>query len=70
VRSRLGHLVDAPIEVQVVDGRVVLSGNLTARGFDELISDISAVPGVQHVESRLATGRATDDSSTSGDARH
>ena len=69
VRSRLGHLVDAPIEVEVRDGRVVLSGNLTARGFDELISDISAVPGVQHVESRLAAGRATDESST-GDARH
>lgn len=70
VRSRLGHLVDAPIDVEVRDGRVVLIGNLTARGFDELISDISAVPGVQHVESRLQTGRATDETSTGGDARH
>src|SRR6476659_3268486 len=70
VRSRLGHLVDAPIDVEVRDGRVVLIGNLTARGFDELISDISAVPGVQHVESRLPTGRATDETSTGGDARH
>jgi hypothetical protein len=70
VRSRLGHLVDAPIDVEVLDGRVVLIGNLTARGFDELISDISAVPGVQHVESRLQAGRATDDAGSSGEARH
>ena len=71
VRSRLGHLVDAPIEVEVRDGRVVLSGNLTARGFDELIIDISAVPGVQHVGRRQpTTGGSSDDTSASPDARH
>lgn len=70
VRSKLGHLVDAPIEVEVLDGRVVLSGNLTARGFDELISAISTMPGVQNVESRSTRGRATDENTGSPDARH
>lgn len=70
VRSKLGHLVDAPIEVEVLDGRVVLSGNLTARGFDELIDAISTMPGVQNVESRQTTGRSTDEPTASRDARH
>jgi osmotically-inducible protein OsmY len=70
VRSKLGHLVDAPIEVEVLDGRVVLSGNLTARGFDELINAISTVPGVQNVESRSTKSRATDENNGTRDARH
>ena len=70
VRSRLGHLVEQPIQVDVHDGRIVLSGDLTARAFDELINDISTMPGVQNVESRRSTGRATDDTNADLDARH
>lgn len=70
VRSRLGHLVDAPIDVEVRDGSVVLSGNLTARGFDELIATISTMPGVQNVEGRQTNGRSTDEATASPDARH
>lgn len=70
VRSRLGHLVDAPIDVEVRDGRVVLDGNLTARGFDELIAIISTMPGVQRVEGRPTAARPTDDRNANRDARH
>jgi len=70
VRSKLGHLVDAPIDVEVHDGRVVLIGNLTARGFDELIATISTLPGVQNVDSRQSSGHSADERSTSRDARH
>ena len=70
VRSKLGHLVDAPIDVEVHDGRVVLIGNLTARGFDELINIISTLPGVQNVESRQSTARSDDERTARRDARH
>ncbi|WP_159017616.1 hypothetical protein [Cognatiluteimonas profundi] len=52
VRSRLGHLVDHPIEVEVMDGRVVLSANMSTTRLDELSDVVSAMPGVVRVESR------------------
>ncbi len=69
VRSRLGHLVDEPIEVEVMDGRVVLSSNLSATRFDELNDVVSAMPGVVRVESRQTTPPSPDDTTASRDAR-
>jgi osmotically-inducible protein OsmY len=64
VRSKLGHLVDEPIEVEVMDGRVVLSGNLSKRLLDELNDVVSAMPGVVRVESRQTTPQSTEKTTT------
>ncbi|MDB6163770.1 MAG: putative lipoprotein [Xanthomonadaceae bacterium] len=70
VRSRLGHLVDQPVDVAVVDGRVVLSANLSNAAFDELIGAVSTMPGVLHVESRMMTTASSNDTTANQDARH
>ena len=70
VRSKLGHLVDEPLEVEVMDGRVVLSGNLTTARFDELIDVVSTMPGVVRVESRHPTPQSPDETTAGREARH
>lgn len=61
IRARMGHLVDRPgeVEVEVQNGYVVLSGEVKASEVDELIDEVSAMQGVEDVESRLTTGRAS-----------
>jgi hypothetical protein len=70
VRSRLGHLTDEPIEVEVMDGRVVLSGNLSTTRLDELTEAVSAMPGIVRVESRQTTPQSPGQGTTSREARH
>ena len=55
VRARLGHLIeDARAVVTEVDqGCVRLSGTVRARELERLIDELSQVPGVERVESRL-----------------
>lgn len=69
VRSRLGHLVDEPIEVEVMDGRVVLSANLSTTRLDELNDVVTTMPGVARVETRQTTPPSKDETSASRDAR-
>jgi osmotically-inducible protein OsmY len=70
IRSKLGHLVDQPLQVEVSDGRVALSGDLSNAAFDELIAVVQPMHGVVHVESRLMTKPQSDDATLSHGARH
>jgi hyperosmotically inducible periplasmic protein len=58
IRSKLGHLVDAPgmVDVQVHDGWVVLAGNASLHEIDALMDMVTAMPGVREVDNRLTSG--------------
>ena len=55
IRSRLGHEVSRPgdVEVQVNDGHVVLSGSAPAEEMDSLARAVAGIDGVSDVENRL-----------------
>lgn len=55
VRSRLGRCLSNPSDVQVEteDGRIILSGRVSASELDALLSKVQKVKGVRDVESRL-----------------
>jgi hypothetical protein len=63
VRSKLGFLVRHPsaIEVQVTDGRVVLSGPVLSDEVEQLIDGVRSVRGVRDVENRLKVHREPGD---------
>jgi hypothetical protein len=65
IRSKLGHLVDAPgmVEVQVHDGWVVLAGSASPDEIDALVHMVAGMPGVRHVNNQLSTGAARGASS-------
>ena len=57
VRSRIGHAVSHPHAITVRSagpGRVVLEGPVLERELNALLSAVSSVRGVRHVENRLA----------------
>lgn len=56
VRAKLGHLVAHPsaVEVNVQDGRVVLSGRVDVEELDDLLDTVSMMLGVTAVENRLS----------------
>jgi osmotically-inducible protein OsmY len=58
IRSQLGRLVGRPhaVEVQVNDGRVVLSGTARADEIDGLLEAVAAMRGVEAVDSRISAG--------------
>jgi uncharacterized membrane protein len=62
VRSELGRVVSHPgaIEVEANQGRVRLSGHVLARELDDLLSAVSAVPGVRQVDNRLEVHETPD----------
>lgn len=55
VRSKLGRCLSHPSDVQVdtQDGRIILSGRVSASELDTLLSKVQKVKGVHEVESRL-----------------
>lgn len=62
VRSQLGHVVARPsgIDVQVRDGRVVLSGVAASREeIDALVHTVATLPGVGEVDNLLAPDYST-----------
>jgi hypothetical protein len=63
VRSKLGFLVRHPsaIEVQVTDGRVMLSGPVLSDEVEQLIDGVRSVRGVRDVENRLEVHREPGD---------
>jgi len=56
VRARLGRLVAHPkaVQVMVVEGRVRLTGDVSAREIDRLVSTVCGIPGVRSVENVLS----------------
>lgn len=60
IHSKLGHLVDAPgqVEVQVHDGWVVLTGSASPHEIDALMHMVAGMPGVRHVNNQLTIGGA------------
>jgi hyperosmotically inducible protein len=63
VRSNLGFLVRYPsfIDVQVNDGRVVLSGSVFADEVEQLIDGILRIRGVRKVENRMQVHHRAED---------
>ncbi|MBU8978044.1 MULTISPECIES: BON domain-containing protein [unclassified Lysobacter] len=57
IRARLGRLVDHPhdVEVHVREGRVQLKGTVAEEQFQDLLHAVSAMRGVQNLESLLRT---------------
>jgi hypothetical protein len=73
IRSRIGHLVDDPgaVSVQVRDGHVLLGGNASPEEIEAVVEAVTAVPGVEEVDNRLASGRPDASSGAAGEeARH
>src|SRR5207244_531476 len=68
VRSKLGRYVSHPrsIEVDISDGRVILSGPVLEGEVPGLLRAISEVRGVCHVENRLEAHRAAGRESAVG----
>ena len=62
VRSQLGHWVDAPrrIEVEAVDGCVILSGEAAAQECAAVADRVGRIPGVRQVDNRLTVSGADD----------
>ncbi|WP_437673209.1 SRPBCC family protein [Sorangium sp. So ce131] len=62
VRSKLGRVVSNPhaIGVQVVDGRVTLTGTILEREVPDLLSAISAVGGVKGMNNQLEAHSSAD----------
>jgi hypothetical protein len=62
VRSKLGFVVRNPssIDVQAIDGRVILSGPVLADEFRQLIEGVTSVRGVRDVENRLEVHQTGD----------
>jgi VIT1/CCC1 family predicted Fe2+/Mn2+ transporter len=61
VRSSLGPMVSHPssIELNVQNGKVILSGPILADEVDRLLSHVSAMRGVEEVENRLEAHQDT-----------
>lgn len=74
IRSKLGHLVDAPgmIDVRVHDGRVTLGGSASMHEIDALVGMVEAMPGVRALDNHLAPGntRHTSTRGSEEQARH
>lgn len=62
VRSKLGRCLSHPSAVQVdtEDGRIILSGRVSAAELDALLSTVQKVKGVHEVESRLEMNEASE----------
>lgn len=56
IRAKLGHLIDHPagVEVEVHEGRVVLSGDVPAAEIEETVRSVSSMQGVEELENRLS----------------
>jgi len=63
VRSRMGRFVSHPsaIEVRADQGRVTLSGPILAHEVDDLLSNISSVPGVTEIDDQLEVHKQAGD---------
>jgi uncharacterized membrane protein len=59
VRSRMGHFVSHPhaIDVEAVDGRVTLRGQVLAEEVKPLLHAVRGVPGVKELDNRLQIHR-------------
>ena len=66
VRSRLGRLVSHPHAIDVIaeDGKLLLRGDVLQTEFSHLVSGISAVPGVKHVEPELHVHESSENISS------
>ncbi|HKW26289.1 MAG TPA: SRPBCC family protein, partial [Terriglobales bacterium] len=62
VRSRLGRATAHPhaIEVEAMDGRVTLTGDVLHDELRRVLWAVRAVPGVKHVENRLTAHQQAD----------
>lgn len=62
VRSKLGRCLSRPsaVQVEVEDGRIILSGQVSPSEFDTLLSRVQKVKGVHEVESRLEVQESPD----------
>lgn len=71
VRSKLGRCLAHPSAVQVEceDGRIILSGQVSASEMDTLLSKVQKVMGVHEVESRLEIQQGPDGGSGSNGRR-
>jgi osmotically-inducible protein OsmY len=56
IRAKLGHVLEHPgtVTVEVSDGAVVLSGDVAEEEIDEVVHAVSAIVGVQQIDSRLS----------------
>ncbi|WP_407352435.1 BON domain-containing protein [Luteimonas sp. R10] len=56
VRAKLGHVIDrsGAVEVEVHDGRVILSGGVPAAEIEDAVRAVAAMRGVEDVENRLS----------------
>ncbi|KQY50352.1 BON domain-containing protein [Lysobacter sp. Root494] len=75
IRSRLGHLAEdaSAVTVQVADGHVVLSGNVSEEEVESLADEVSSIRGVASVDNQLSIGTDTGTIGTTPagqDARH
>jgi osmotically-inducible protein OsmY len=74
IRSKLGHVVDAPgmVDVQVHDGWVVLTGSASPQEIDALVHTVVSMPGIRHVNNRLVPGgaRGASPSEATDQVRH
>jgi len=71
VRAKLGHYTSHPrsIEVAAHDGRVTLEGPILADELQPVVSAVSSVRGVKHVENRLEAHSTGDISALQGGRR-
>jgi hypothetical protein len=55
VRSRMGHAIEHPGAVEVIarDGNITLTGSLLREEADRLLSIVTGIPGVHHVDNQL-----------------
>jgi hyperosmotically inducible protein len=72
VRSALGHVVSQPsaVDVELEDGRVVLSGALEESEADRLLAKVARVRGVKSVQNRLETSGETGAGREDGNRGH
>lgn len=72
IRTKLGRLIEHPsaVSVEVHDGHVVLSGNVSAEEIDEVANAVSAMRGVEDVDNRLSAGGDREESQDGQEARH
>ena len=71
VRSKLGRCLSRPsaVQVDVEDGRIILSGQVSASELDALLSRVQKIKGVHEVESRLEVQENPDGGSGSNGRR-
>jgi osmotically-inducible protein OsmY len=72
IQAKIGHLMDRPstVDVDVVDGHVVLSGEAPDDEAAALARYVAGMQGVSDVENRLSAQSQSQDASGQGTATH